>query len=128
MGCGRVGSRMAGELETEGHEVSVIDHDAGAFLLLPPDFRGRTVLGNGVDKDVQREAGCEGADIFMALANGDNRNAMAAQVAQHLLNVPRVVARIFDPERAEVYRELGVRAVNPTILITDEVRESAFGA
>ena len=127
MGCGRVGARIAGELESEGHEVSLIDYDSRAFLLLPQGFKGRTVLGNGVDKDVQREAGTDQADVFMALANGDNRNAMAVQVAMHLHNVKRVVARIFDPERAEVYRELGIRAVNPTVVVTDLVRQAAFG-
>ncbi|MEE9277706.1 MAG: TrkA family potassium uptake protein [Dehalococcoidia bacterium] len=127
MGCGRVGARIAGELENEGHEVSVIDYDDEAFLNLLPGFSGRTVVGNGVDKDVQREAGAVGADIFMALANGDNRNAAAAQVAKHINGVPRVVARIFDPERAEVYRELGVHAVNPTVVVTNLVRDAAFG-
>ena len=128
MGCGRVGALVASELEADGHEVAVIDYDARAFLLLPTDFRGRKIVGNGVDKEVQRNAGTPAADIFMALANGDNRNAMAAQVAKHLHGVPRVVARIFDPERAEVYRELDVRAVNPTVVVTDLVREAAFGA
>ena len=128
MGCGRVGARIAGELESEGHEVSLIDYDPRAFLLLPQGFKGRTVLGNGVDKDVQQEAGTDQADVFMALANGDNRNAMAVQVALHLHGVNRVVARIFDPERAEVYRELGICAVNPTVVVTDLVREAAFGS
>lgn len=128
MGCGRVGSRLAEQLEAEGHEVGVIDFDAGAFRLLPPDFRGPRVLGNGVDQDVQRAAGVEGADIFLALANGDNRNAMAAQVAKHLFGVQRVVARIFDPERAEVYEALGVRAVNPTVIVADLARQAAFEA
>ena len=67
-------------------------------------------------------------DIFLALANGDNRNAMAAQVAKHLFGVPRVVARIFDPERAEVYEALGVRAVNPTVIVADLARQAAFEA
>lgn len=128
MGCGRLGARVAGELEADGHDVSVIDYDSDAFLHLPSGFRGRTIEGNGVDEDVQREAGVPGADVFMALANGDNRNAMAAQVAKHLHGVDRVVARIFDPERAEVYRELGVRAVNPTEVVTEQVREAAFGS
>ena len=126
MGCGRVGARVAAEFDEEGHDVSVIDLQLDAFRLLPRDFRGRTIVGNGVDRDVQSEAGTEGADIFMALANGDNRNAMAAQVAKHLLGVPRVVARIFDPERAEVYRELGVEAVNPTVVVSDLVRQAAL--
>ena len=126
MGCGRVGARVAAEFDTEGHDVSVIDLQPDAFRLLPREFHGRMVVGNGVDRDVQREAGGEGADIFMALANGDNRNAAAAQVAKHLLEVPRVVARIFDPERAEVYKELGVEAVNPTVVVSNLVRQAAL--
>ena len=126
MGCGRVGARVAAEFDSEGHDVSVIDAQPDAFRLLPRDFHGRMIVGNGVDQDVQREAGGEGADIFMALANGDNRNAMAAQVAKHLLGVRRVVARIFDPERAEVYRELGVGAVNPTVVVSNLVRQAAL--
>lgn len=126
MGCGRVGARVAAEFDAEGHDVSVVDLQPDAFRLLPRDFHGRMVVGNGVYQEVQREAGGEGADIFMALANGDNRNAMAAQVAKHLLGVPRVVARIFDPERAEVYRELGVAAVNPTVAVSNLVRQAAL--
>ena len=126
MGCGRVGARVAAEFDGEGHDVSVIDLQPDAFRLLPHEFHGRMIVGNGVDRDVQSEAGAEGADIFMALANGDNRNAMAAQVAKHLLAVPRVVARIFDPERAEVYRELGVEAVNPTVVVSNLVRHAAL--
>jgi trk system potassium uptake protein TrkA len=126
MGCGRVGARVAAEFDSEEHDVSVIDTVPDAFRLLPPDFRGRMIVGNGVDQDVQREAGGEEAAIFMALANGDNRNAMAAQVAKHLLGVNRVVARIFDPERAKVYRELGVEAVNPTVVVATLVREAAL--
>ena len=126
MGCGRVGARVAAEFDSEGHDVSVIDTQPDAFRLLPRDFHGRMIVGNGVDRDVQCEAGGEGADIFLALANGDNRNAMAAQLAKHLLGVHRVVARIFDPERAEVYRELGVEAVNPTIVVANLVRQSAL--
>ena len=126
MGCGRVGARVAAEFDTEGHDVAVIDFQPDAFRLLPSDFHGRMIVGNGVDRDVQREAGGEGADIFMALANVDNRNAMAAQVAKHLRGVPRVVARIFDPERAEVYKELGVEAVTPTVVVGNLVRQAAL--
>ncbi len=128
MGCGRLGRTVATELDSEGHEVVVIDFDEGAFHLLPAGFSGRTVLGNGVDKEIQRQAGTPDADVFMALANGDNRNAMAAQVAKHLHGVDRVIARIFDTPRAEIYSELGVEAVNPTSIVADLVRQAAFGA
>ena len=127
MGCGRVGARIASELDLEGHTVSVIDMEVNAFQLLPREFQGRRVSGNGVDRRIQLEAGIDEADVFMALANGDNRNAMAAQVAMHQHKVKRVIARIFDPERAEVYRELGIEAVNPTTVVAQLALEAAFG-
>ena len=127
MGCGRVGSRIASELDSEGHTVSVIDMEINAFQLLSREFRGRRVSGNGVDRRIQLEAGIEEADVFMALANGDNRNAMAAQVAMHQHKVERVIARIFDPERAEVYREVGLEAVNPPTVVAQLALEAAFG-
>ena len=126
MGCGRLGSTIAAEFDEEGHEVVVIDHDESAFNWLPAEFGGRKVLGAGEDVEVQARAGTEEADIFLALANGDNRNAMAAQVALHIHGAKRVVARIFDPERAEIYEELGIRVVNPTTALESLVREAAF--
>ena len=128
MGCGRVGARVAGELDARGHAVSVIDFDRVAFARLPEGFSGKTVMGNGVDQDILREAGIEGADIFIAVTQGDNRNAMAAQVALHLFKVPRVVARIYDPVREEVYRELGLYTVSPTITMAERVLDAALGA
>ncbi len=128
MGCGRLGSTLAAELDAEGHSVVVIDQDASAFNWLPDSFRGRTVLGSGEDVAVQARAGAPQADIFLALANGDNRNAMAAQIALHIHGARRVVARIYDPERAEIYRELGIRVVNPTTVLDALVREAAFEA
>ncbi len=126
MGCGRLGSTIAAEFDAEGHEVTVIDHDSAAFNWLPDTFRGGKVLGPGEDAAVQARAGVRQADIFLALANGDNRNAMAAQVALHIHGARRAVARIFDPERAEIYRELGIRVVNPTTALETLVREAAF--
>jgi trk system potassium uptake protein TrkA len=126
MGCGRLGSTLARELDGEGHHVTVIDLEAAAFNWLDDDFGGRTIVGAGEDIAVQRLAGVPEADIFLALANGDNRNAMAAQVAMHIHHAPRVVARIYDPERAEIYRGLGLRVVNPTTVLDRLVREAAF--
>jgi len=127
MGCGRLGSTLARELDNEGHRVTVIDVDSAAFNWLEDDFRGITIVGAGEDVDVQRAAGVPAADIFLALANGDNRNAMAVQVAKHIHGAPRVVARIYDPERADVYRQLGINVVNPTTILDEMVREAAFG-
>ncbi|MCY3921353.1 MAG: TrkA family potassium uptake protein [Chloroflexota bacterium] len=127
MGCGRLGSTLAQELDREGHQVTVIDVDAGAFNWLDEDFRGSTIVGAGEDVEVQQAAGVPRAEVFLALANGDNRNAMAVQVAKHIHNAPRVVARIYDPERADVYRQLGINVVNPTTILDQMVREAAFG-
>lgn len=126
MGCGRLGSTLARELDQEGHNVTVIDIDSAAFNWLDDDFRGSTIVGAGEDIEVQEVAGVPGADIFLALANGDNRNAMAVQVAKHVHHAARVVARIYDPERAEVYRQLGINVVNPTTILDQMVREAAF--
>ena len=127
MGCGRLGSTLARELDSEGHHVTVIDIDAAAFNWLEDDFRGTTIVGAGEDIAVQQAAGVQRADIFLALANGDNRNAMAVQVAKHIHRAPRVVARIYDPERADVYRQLGINVVNPTTILDQMVREAACG-
>ncbi len=127
MGCGRLGSTLARELDHEGHHVTVIDVDGTAFNWLEDNFRGDTVAGAGEDIAVQQAAGVPGADIFLALANGDNRNAMAVQVAKHIHGARRVVARIYDPERADVYRQIGINVVNPTTILDQLVREAAFG-
>lgn len=117
MGCGRVGAGLAVMLEQEGHEVTVLDRDPAAFGplgYLPEEFRGARMVGNGIDQDVLRRAGIEEADAFVSVTRGDNRNAMACQVAKHVFGVPRVVSRIFDPIRNEMYRSLGLRTINPT--------------
>ena len=111
LGCGRVGSKLALMLDSEGHEVSIIDMDAGAFRRLGEHFRGRTVQGIGISADVLREAGIEGADAFMAVTNGDNSAIKASQIAKIRFRVPRVLARIYDPLRAELYRETGVETL-----------------
>ncbi|CAA9581191.1 MAG: TrkA-like protein, partial [uncultured Thermomicrobiales bacterium] len=91
VGCGRVGSRLATQLDREGHTVNVVDTDQGSFSRLPEDFGGATVLGTGIDEDVLRSAGIEDADAFVAVTEGDNRNIMAAQVAREVFGVPKVV-------------------------------------
>jgi len=114
MGCGRVGTELASQLDREGHEVTVLDINPDALRRLPPEFKGRRIVGNGIDQDVLRKAGAEEADAFVAVTPGDNRNAMAAQIARQLFGVPRVVCRIFDPIRDEIYRELGLETISPT--------------
>jgi trk system potassium uptake protein TrkA len=115
MGCGRVGAQLAITLDREGHQVTVIDTNNDAFQRrLPPEFGGRAIVGNGIDTDALRRAGIESADAFVAVTQGDNRNVMAAQIAQHIFHVPRVVCRIYDPIREEIYHTLGIETISPT--------------
>ena len=115
MGCGRVGGALATRLDEENHEVTILDLNEYQFeRFLPDSFGGRKITGNAVDQDVLRRAGIEEADAFVALTQGDNRNAMASQVAKHIFNVPRVVCRIYDPIREEMYNDLGLRTIAPT--------------
>ncbi|HCG02821.1 MAG TPA: TrkA family potassium uptake protein [Chloroflexi bacterium] len=108
MGCGRTGSLLATMLTEAGHEISIIDWSEPAFQRLPDDFEGQTVLGNAVDQDVLVEAGIERADAFVAATSGDNRNVMASEVVQRVFHVPKVVSRIKDPNRAQIFQELGI--------------------
>jgi len=111
MGCGRVGSTLAHNLEARGHTVAVIDQDANAFRRLSSDFRGVTVTGIGFDRDVLIAAGVETADAFAAVSSGDNSNIISARLARETFGVQRVVARIYDQRRAEVYERLGIPTV-----------------
>ncbi|HWG99908.1 MAG TPA: TrkA family potassium uptake protein [Pilimelia sp.] len=111
MGCGRVGSTLAHGLETRGHSVAIIDQNPDAFRRLGADFAGITVTGVGFDRDVLREAGIERADAFAAVSSGDNSNIISARLARETFGVARVVARIYDAKRAEVYERLGIPTV-----------------
>jgi trk system potassium uptake protein TrkA len=111
MGCGRVGSTLAHSLEARGHSVAVIDQNADAFRRLGADFAGSTVTGIGFDREVLRQAGIERADAFAAVSSGDNSNIISARLARETFGVARVVARIYDPKRAEVYERLGIPTV-----------------
>lgn len=123
MGCGRVGSQLATLLDEDGHEITILDIDSNSFRRLPSTFGGTALLGNGIDAEVLRRAGIEGADIFVAMTQGDNRNVMAAQVAKHIFNVPRVICRIYDPLRQELYATLGLETFSPTTIFAQMVRE-----
>jgi trk system potassium uptake protein TrkA len=111
MGCGRVGSLLAHELDTLGHSVAVVDQDAKSFRRLAADFSGVTVTGVGFDRETLESAGIERAHAFAAVSSGDNSNILAARVARETYGVERVVARIYDPRRAEVYQRLGIPTV-----------------
>jgi trk system potassium uptake protein TrkA len=128
VGCGRVGSSLAKLLETDGHEVIVVDENAGAFKRLGPNFKGHVVVGTGIDFDVLKRAGAETADGFIAVTNGDNRNIMAALIAQRMFKIKRIVARIYDPPRGQMYRQLGVQTVCPTTVGAKMIRDTLIGA
>jgi trk system potassium uptake protein TrkA len=121
MGCGRVGSSLARSLEKRGHTVAVIDVVTDAFRRLGPDFAGRTVKGVGFDREVLLEAGITDAEAFAAVSSGDNSNILSARVVRETFNVHNVVARIYDPGRAEVYERLGIPTVATVRWTADQV-------
>jgi trk system potassium uptake protein TrkA len=121
VGCGRVGSVLADSFGRAGHHVIVIDMLTRAFDRLPATFGGQAIRGNGTDEDVLRRAGVEGADLFLALTEGDNRNVMAAQVALEELGVRNVIAKVNDPVRAEAYSHLGLPTLCRTNMMADAV-------
>ncbi len=121
MGCGRVGSSLARNLERRGHTTAIIDTNPDSFRRLGPDFSGVTVTGIGFDRGVLEEAGIERADGFAAVSSGDNSNIISARVAREQFGVKNVVARIYDPGRAEVYERLGVPTVATVPWAADQV-------
>ncbi|MHB8619692.1 MAG: potassium channel family protein [Chloroflexota bacterium] len=123
LGCGRVGSALAKMMDQDGHQVTVIDHNSDAFRRLGDSFKGQTLVGEGVDEDVLRRGGIEEADAFCAATEGDNRNIMASQVVKMTFNVPKVITRIYDPIREELYRDLGLQTVCPTTMGASRMRE-----
>lgn len=114
MGCGRVGAALAADLAAEGNQVTVLDVDPAAFRFLPDDFPGQRIVGNGIDVDTLRKIRVDQMDVFVSATRGDNRNVMAAQIAKHIFGVPVVASRVFDPLREEMYRNMGLRTINPT--------------
>jgi trk system potassium uptake protein TrkA len=123
LGCGRVGAQLARDMDKTGHDVTIIDRNQDAFARLGSDYTGEMVLGTGIDEDILRQAGIENADAFISVTNGDNTNAMSAQIAQHVFKVPRVVARLYDPVRQEIYQTLGLETVSPTIIGVERIKE-----
>ena len=123
MGCGRVGARLATLLDKEGHQVTALDNNTYSFQRLPTDFGGRALLGNGLDEEDLKRAGIEGADAFVAVTQGDNRNIMAAQIAKHIFKVPKVLCRIYGPLRRDLYNLLGLEAISPTTVFTQMLKE-----
>ena len=128
LGCGRLGAHLARRMDSEGHDVTIIDRMSEAFARLGNDFQGKMVLGTGIDEDILRRAGIEKADAFVAVTNGDNTNAMASEIAKLVFSVPRVVARLYDPVRDDTYHTLGLMdTVCPTIIGSEKIYDLVAG-
>jgi trk system potassium uptake protein len=127
MGCGRTGARLAGLLDADGHQVTILDIDSYAFRRLPADFHGTALVGNGLDEDVLRRAGVADTQVFVAVSQGDNRNVMSAQIAKHIFNVERVVCRIYDPLRQEIFNNLDIETFSPTKLFAGLLKDQIEG-
>ena len=130
IGCGRVGSELAKLLSNEGHDVVVIDRSQASLDRLGNSFNGVSLVGNGFDINLLKQADIEKADAFCVVTNGDNTNLICAQVAKKIFKVPKVIARVYDPQRAHIYRALGLDILSGTILfasmIRDKIVESRF--
>jgi trk system potassium uptake protein TrkA len=128
VGCGRVGSTLAKLLVAEKHDVVVVDENPSAFKRLGSRFGGGVEVGTGIDYDVLKRGGAERADGFVAVTDGDNRNVMAALIAQRMFRIPKIVARIYDPLRGQLYRELGIETFSPTTLGAQIIRDALVDA
>jgi trk system potassium uptake protein TrkA len=126
VGCGRVGRELAVSLERDGHTVAVIDKNRNAFHELPEQFTGRAVLGFGFDRQHLEQAGISEAGALAAVTNGDNTNILTARIARETYEIPNVVARIYDPRRAVIYRQLGIATVAAVAWTTDQVLRRLF--
>jgi trk system potassium uptake protein len=123
IGCGRVGSQLALLLSQEGHNVTIIDKNQDSFKKLGGTFNGVAAAGNGFDEKLLRELKIEKQDAFVSVTSGDNTNLMASQIAKKIFNVPRVIARVYDPKRADIYRKLGLDIISGTVLVAAMIRD-----
>jgi trk system potassium uptake protein TrkA len=114
MGCGRIGSQVSQLLSEQGHEVTIIDHDANSEGRLGANFKGNIIKGLGFDHNILMQAGIEQVEAFVAASQSDNANIVAARIAHNIFHVPRVVARLYDPRRAEIYQRLGLTTISST--------------
>ncbi|MEA3494190.1 MAG: TrkA family potassium uptake protein [Candidatus Margulisiibacteriota bacterium] len=124
VGCGRVGSELAQILSQEGHNVVIIDKNSKSFKRLGPDFNGISITGIGFDPDILKRAGVERADALAAVTNGDNSNIMVSQIAKKIYNVPRVITRIYDPLRADIYKKFGLNTISTTTIVAQIFRSA----
>ncbi len=116
IGCGRLGALLANQLSREGHQVVVVDQHDTAFDALSIEFSGFRIIGDAGELSVLRQAKIEQADLVLATTNSDNLNLMVSQIARKIFNVPRVVARVYDPAREAIYQDFGIDTINPTQL------------
>ena len=123
LGCSLAGAMVASWLASEKNEVSVIDSKENSFNRLPKDFKGKKILGKGIDIPILIEAGIENADAFLGLTNSDNVNIMAAQLVKQRFKVPKVVGRVYDPQRAKAFEQLGLDIICPTTIIAEKFKE-----
>lgn len=127
MGCGRVGARIATRLDADGNDVTILDLSPSAFKRLPDSYAGAKMVGNGMDGPALERAGIARADAFIAVTQGDNRNYFASQIAKEVYNIQRVLCRIYDPLREEIFRTLGIETFSPTRLGADIMVDMLFG-
>jgi trk system potassium uptake protein len=124
MGCGRTGAQLASMLDADGHEITILDTNDFSFHRLPPGFKGTALVGDGTSDDTLIKAGILKADAFVAVTQGDNRNVMAAQIARHIFKVPKVLLRIYDPLRRELYTKLGFETFSPTLIFAQLLKDN----
>ena len=127
MGCGRVGAKLAELMDKDGHAVTVLDTDEYSFRRLPGDFGGTALVGNGTDQGTLKDAGIEETDVFLTLTQGDNRNLMAAQIVKHVFNVPKIICRVYDPLRKELFGELGIETISTTTIFANMLKDNITG-
>lgn len=127
IGCGKVGAKFAQVLSEEGHDVVIVDNDSKSFKSLSPDYNGLTVTGVPIDQDVLKKAGIQNADALAAVTPDDNVNIMVCQVAKEIFKVPRVIARIYNPEREFVFHQFGLETICPTNITVDIIRSKILG-
>ncbi len=123
VGCGRVGSQLAVLLSQEGHNVTIIDKNADSFKRLGGTFNGVTAVGNAFDEKLLRELKIEKQDAFVSVTSGDNTNLMASQIARKMFKVPRVIARVYDPQRADIYKKFDLDIISGTTLVAAMIRD-----
>lgn len=123
LGCSLVGSMVASWLDSEKNQVSVIDSKENSFNRLPKDFKGEKILGMGIDVKILIQAGIEEADAFLCLTNSDNTNIMAAQLVKQRFKVPKVIIRVYDPQTAKAFGEMGLDIICPTTIVADKFKE-----